>query len=327
MQDERGLRVTGRFHSTPKAQETRTVIKERLDRGKTCPTSIGYLVPVDGERYEKRDGRTVRRISKLAVYEASFVNLPANPEAEVVAAKSLQESEKQEGIMPTEMGAINALKRILGLPVKARKTAELSTKGGRKMSGATFEKMKGFHKAMDDHAEDGIARCKSFRKAMNDYTGDGMARSKAFKDVADEFHKTLKNLTGGQQQEVDENNEGDVAEDDEKEDPLDEDEDKEDEDEDEKEEDEEDEDEAKARAKRKRKQDDEDEDEDEKRSKRRKEDDEEDEDEAKARKARAKRRRKEEDDDDESDEQKAMNAYRLNLAREFLARKYPAKTG
>src|SRR6516165_1980322 len=91
VQDERGLRVTGTFHSTPKAQEVRTVVKERLGRGKTVSTSIGYQVPVDGERYEKVDGRTIRRINKLAIFEASVVNLPANPEAEVVSAKSLSD--------------------------------------------------------------------------------------------------------------------------------------------------------------------------------------------------------------------------------------------
>ena len=66
--------------------------------------SVGYVVPFDGESYEKIDGKTVRRLSKISVYECSFVNLPANPEAEVVSAKSvfdftLDEFEEMEAVM------------------------------------------------------------------------------------------------------------------------------------------------------------------------------------------------------------------------------------
>ena len=88
-QDSHGLKLTGLFHSHAKAQEVRSYVKERLDRGKAVKTSIGYLVPLDGEQYVKEGGRTIRDITKMSVYEASFVNLPANPAAEVVSAKSL----------------------------------------------------------------------------------------------------------------------------------------------------------------------------------------------------------------------------------------------
>jgi uncharacterized protein len=202
-QDSHGLKLTGRFHSTPRAQECRSIIKERMAAGKAVKTSIGYLVPVDGEHYEKQNGRTVRRISKLSVYEASYVNLPANPEAEVVSAKSIDDFtldgfEEEDLHMSTDEGVIQALKRVLGLESKA----------GRKMSGATLEKMKGFCKSMDEHGE----KCMAHAKAMNDQCKSLKAAGEAHKVVAADFEKCLKNFTGGQQQEEQDDNDGDDAE-------------------------------------------------------------------------------------------------------------------
>lgn len=190
-QDQRGLKVTGRFHSHQRAQEVRSYVKERIDAGKAVKTSIGYLVPVDGEHYERVDGRAVRHISKLSVYEASFVNLPANPEAEVVSAKSL------DGLDPVEseddMGAAAVLKEV-------KRVLGLSSKGMYKADGEDVEKLRGMCKAMDEH-------------------GDALStHGKRFKAMAEEFGKCLKNFTAGQQQDKDPNNEGDTADKDEDED-------------------------------------------------------------------------------------------------------------
>jgi HK97 family phage prohead protease len=202
-QDSHGLKLTGNFHSTPDAQASRTTIKERMAAGKAVKTSIGYLVPIDGEHYEKQDGRTIRRITKLSVYEASYVNLPANPEAEFVSAKSLDFTldgfEEEEVLMSTEEGVLQALKKLVGLESKA----------GRKMSGATLEKMKGYCKDMQEHGE----KCMAHAKEMNDKCKSLKAMGEAHKAVGDEFEKCLKNFTSGQQQEEDEHSDGDVADD------------------------------------------------------------------------------------------------------------------
>lgn len=183
-QDERGLKVTGRFHSHQEAQDVRSYVKERLDAGKKVKTSIGYLVPPDGERYEKTEGRMVRHLSKMSVYEGSIVNLPANPEAEVVSAKSLSTlDEIEEELMATDRGLVEALKASLGL----------STKGGRKMSGATLEKMKGYCKAMDEHAE----KCFGHAKALGESAKAMKAFGQQHKDTAVEFSKCLKDFEGG----------------------------------------------------------------------------------------------------------------------------------
>jgi uncharacterized protein len=84
-QDMVGLKLRIRFHSTDDAQECRTVVKERMDRGKAVKCSIGYRVTEDAQ--EQRDGKTVRVLKGIEIYEASIVNLPANPAAMVTSVK------------------------------------------------------------------------------------------------------------------------------------------------------------------------------------------------------------------------------------------------
>ena len=211
-QDQKGLLISGRWHTTEAAQNCRRIVKERMAAGKRVLCSVSYVVPFDGESYEKIYGRTVRRLSKLSVYECSFVNLPANPEAEVVSAKSvsdftLDEFEELEAVMSNDEGVIQALKRILGL----------ETKAGRKMSGATLEKMNSYSKSMIEHGE----KCNTLAKEMIDKSKTLKSFGDAHKAVGDEFTKTLKDLASGQQQAVDEDDD-DVAEDDDDEKELDE---------------------------------------------------------------------------------------------------------
>lgn len=84
-QDEHGLLVYGRFHSHPEAQACRMVVKERLAAGKTVKGSIGYKVS-DSIR-DTLGNRTVRRLKQVRLFEASFVNLPANARADVLSVK------------------------------------------------------------------------------------------------------------------------------------------------------------------------------------------------------------------------------------------------
>ncbi len=84
-QDEHGLLVYGRFHSHPEAQACRMVVKERLAAGKTVKGSIGYKVS-DAIR-DTLGNRTVRRLKQVRLFEASFVNLPANARADVLSVK------------------------------------------------------------------------------------------------------------------------------------------------------------------------------------------------------------------------------------------------
>jgi HK97 family phage prohead protease len=83
-QDPSGLVVIAEWHTSPEAVACRTVVQERLKAGKSCPASIGYTV--SDEAYEKQDGRMIRRLKALSLYECSVCNLAANPAAAVISA-------------------------------------------------------------------------------------------------------------------------------------------------------------------------------------------------------------------------------------------------
>jgi HK97 family phage prohead protease len=190
VQDEHGLKVTGRFHSTPEAQACRTVIQERMAAGKSVKCSIGYLI-VDAA-VETRDGRTVRLLKAIEVFEFSFVNLPANPEAGVLTAKSLHQSTNETDAMTDTKGmnALEALKSLLGLSTKGR------------MSAKSFTMMKACADAMSEHHEEGQEKCKCAMKAckeMSAHHGEGMK-------IAEELHKCLKTF-GPKQEPADDEDE------------------------------------------------------------------------------------------------------------------------
>lgn len=129
-QDGKGLLIRGRFHSHEKAQACRTVVKERMAAGKAVTGSIGYKVEPGGATQDYVDGKSVRRIRSLSVYESSFVNLPMNPRAEALSAKSLEGLTVEGKVMTVE-----DLKAWL----------EQETKAGRVLSKANHATIKTWH--------------------------------------------------------------------------------------------------------------------------------------------------------------------------------------
>jgi len=85
-EDDHGLFLSAEFHSTPLAQEARTIAQERLDRGKSVSFSIGYEVL--GDEYVD-EGRLLK---DLKLFEVSLVNVPANPLATVTGVKAMLEA-------------------------------------------------------------------------------------------------------------------------------------------------------------------------------------------------------------------------------------------
>lgn len=81
-EDERGLRVNGRFIDTTKGRDTYTETKE----GAIDSMSIGFVIG-EHEINKKTNIRTILEIKDLP--EISFVTFPANPEATVVSIKKL----------------------------------------------------------------------------------------------------------------------------------------------------------------------------------------------------------------------------------------------
>lgn len=80
-EDDYGLFIKAAFHSTPEAQAVRTMMSERLARGKSVKTSIGYEVLAD--EYNEQG----RLLKDIKLFEVSVVTVPANPLADVIAAK------------------------------------------------------------------------------------------------------------------------------------------------------------------------------------------------------------------------------------------------
>jgi len=132
-EDANGLYVRMPFHTTQEAQDCRKIVQERLAAGKTVGLSIGYRVLED--EWKTTEGRQVRYLKSLEVYEVSVVTVPANPAALVLSAKGGKVD------MPLEdhtLCMVDALEQWVGR-LKAR--SDDRVKAGRTLSGSTRECM------------------------------------------------------------------------------------------------------------------------------------------------------------------------------------------
>lgn len=80
--DNGGLRI--------KAEITDEDIGGMVERGELRTLSFGYEVPEDGMAWQEQDGKNVRVITTLELYEISVVAIPMNPNARFSLAKSLK---------------------------------------------------------------------------------------------------------------------------------------------------------------------------------------------------------------------------------------------
>ena len=120
-EDDRGLFVKMAFHSTQKAQDIRTICKERMERGHEVAFSIGYFT--QKARYEVENGNDVRILEKIKVFEVSYVSMPAND-------KSLATSVK--GVSPGSKFCdqiANALELVSDISARAEDISSLRKKG------------------------------------------------------------------------------------------------------------------------------------------------------------------------------------------------------
>ncbi len=131
VQDDRGLLLSANFHSTAAAQELRTIVRERKERGKSVKASIGYAVTSDS--HEKREGKRVRLLKGINLFEASIVNLPANPLAGVGSVKGMDRA----------VLTLESLKAMIDAEVKA----------GRVLSRANHSRLKEWHGSLSAMAD------------------------------------------------------------------------------------------------------------------------------------------------------------------------------
>jgi uncharacterized protein len=160
-QDSHGLKISGQFHSHDEAQACRSVIVERLARSKSVKCSIGYRTTDSAPSYQ--DGKSIRKLRGIDLFEASFVAIPANERAEAVSAKSLPPASPQadlvsvvsadepltpEGDPMPDLYSLDEVKTLLD---------EVRTKAGRVISKANHEKLTDYADKLDEHGES--AKC------------------------------------------------------------------------------------------------------------------------------------------------------------------------
>jgi HK97 family phage prohead protease len=149
-EDDHGLYVEAEFHSTAAAQEVRTIVKERLARGKSVSLSIGYEV------LAAKDVEGGRELTDIVLREFSVVTVPANPLATILMASKSGEV----STLGFNEHAEAAVSVVAAFAERARDRAEFRLKEGRMLSGANVTKIQGLlpqlmdvHKALSDLLE------------------------------------------------------------------------------------------------------------------------------------------------------------------------------
>lgn len=91
-QDDKGLYVVAEFHSDEYSQRARTVMMERMSRGKGVGLSIGFSIKKGGASWamdEEGMHSGIRLLTNLDLFEVAMVNMPANPQTWIEAGKML----------------------------------------------------------------------------------------------------------------------------------------------------------------------------------------------------------------------------------------------
>jgi Escherichia/Staphylococcus phage prohead protease len=141
-EDEKGLFLAGQFHSTPAAQEARTIANERAASGKRTGLSIGY----DVEEFEidKKGNRLLKVINPL--FEVGFVMVPMNRDSNLSAVKGDLSPDSGDSMEAT-------VARILGdgdsVVAEFRKRLDLRLKEGRTLSSANRQRLADIREALD----------------------------------------------------------------------------------------------------------------------------------------------------------------------------------
>ena len=114
-EDDRGLRIRARLSTAPSVQET----KQKMIEGHLSGLSIGHVVPAGGAEWKAAlDGRTVRHLKEVKLFEVSVTAVPANELAGVLTVKG--------GVHAAEVAAVTAADRLRLLEEEEAAIAELA---------------------------------------------------------------------------------------------------------------------------------------------------------------------------------------------------------
>lgn len=126
VEDEKGLKVTAKFDlENPKAKQVFRLVKEK----RLTQMSFAYDIVEAG--MAERDGKPVYELKELKLLEVSVVPIGANPETEILDAKSLEsmtQSERQE-LAAKAAAVVNMLSNVLGLPPDSTDLTSSTSKG------------------------------------------------------------------------------------------------------------------------------------------------------------------------------------------------------
>ena len=137
-EDANGLFLKADFHSTQFAQDARTTVKERLDRGKSVKLSIGYAVLEDEYTQE---GRLLKQIK---LYEVSIVTVPANNRADMLAAKRMPLGDQSDAVLVAVKDFVHRYQSV----------ATLRAKEGRALSSANRQRITDAVGGLRTHAQE-----------------------------------------------------------------------------------------------------------------------------------------------------------------------------
>lgn len=148
--DAKGALVVGEYHTTADAQESRRTSLERLQRNKSVKTSMGYVV--HDSRLVEMDDPTLkaegithgRMLTDVELLEASIVNRPANPQADVLGVKNLLET---GGSFTDRALMAEAVIKSLAQSAEVQEIARL--KENRELSAANRARLRAVLEAMD----------------------------------------------------------------------------------------------------------------------------------------------------------------------------------
>lgn len=109
-QNDKGLVIKARISKAPSAQDTAVKLRE----GHLSKLSIGYETMDDA--LEDRDGRTVRLLKEVKLWETSVVVFPMNPQATISRVKALVDGIPEGGIPEDARKALQALAAAAASP-------------------------------------------------------------------------------------------------------------------------------------------------------------------------------------------------------------------
>lgn len=126
VEDEKGLKVTATFDlENPKAAQVFRLVKEK----RLTQMSFAYDIVEAG--MAERDGVPVYELKELKLLEVSVVPIGANPETEILDAKSFESMTPAErnDLAAKAATVINMLSNVLGLPPDSTDLTSTTSKG------------------------------------------------------------------------------------------------------------------------------------------------------------------------------------------------------